>query len=123
MPVDGSGCFFKIWNGNDQISLINVFVEDIAHAFSQDWFNERLIDKLESLWGCSNASLLHFHLGMHIDFRPGVHCRISQRAYFEMVLKRFNYERMSSKSTPHDSSVKLSADDCPETPNEEDKKL
>ena len=53
----------QIWNGNDQISLINVFVEDIAHAFSQDWFNERLIDKLESLWGCSNVSPLHFHLG------------------------------------------------------------
>jgi len=122
-PVDGSGCFFKIWNGDDEISLLSVHVDDVAHAFSQDWLNKRLISKLESLWGCSNVSPLHFHLGMHIDYRPGVHCRISQRAYFEKVLKRFNYERMSAKSTPLDPAVKLSAEDCPKIPNEEDKKL
>ena len=122
-PVDGSGCFFKIWNGDNEISLLSVHVDDVAHAFSQDWLNKRLISKLESLWGCSNVSPLHFHLGMHIDYRPGVHCRISQRAYFEKVLKRFNYERMSAKSTPLDPAVKLSAEDCPKIPNEEDKKL
>jgi len=122
-PVDGSGCFFKIWNGDAEISLVNVHVDDIAHAFSQEWLNKRLVDRLESLWGCSNVGPLHFHLGMHIDLCPGKHVRISQKSYFEKVLKRFNYERMSSKSTPLDPAVKLSADDCPKTPNEEDKKL
>ena len=55
-PVDGPGCFFRIWNGDAEISLVNAYVDDLAHAFSQECLNKRLIDRLESLWGCSNVS-------------------------------------------------------------------
>ena len=57
---------------------------------------------------------------MHIDKNPQGDITLSQHAYCEWLLKRFNMESCSPATTPLSPGLILSIEDCPTTPDEAD---
>ena len=57
---------------------------------------------------------------MHIDRNLQGDITLSQRAYCERLLKRFNMESCSPATTPLSPGLILSIEDCPTTPDEAD---
>lgn len=80
--------------------------------------------KFQDLWGVSSVGPLKFYLGMEVDYVKGHYINISQRAYFEKVLKRFGYDKMKKAETPMDSTFKITVADSDgdEALDEADKK-
>ena len=126
-PLDGSGCFLQYCNGPDIICLLVIHVDDFVMAWSkhQKWLRDRVIDKLDSLFGLSDVGPISYHLGMQVYYERGVKVCISQETYWNKVLQRFGFDKANFKgvSTPLDITKPISAADCPEQPNEEDRRL
>jgi len=108
--VDGSECFWYYSDGDDK-GLFAVHVDDYMHAFNNKELDNRLVNKFSELWGVSGVGPIDFHLGMEIQFEKGKSATISQRVYFEKVLKRFGYDSMKPVDTPMDSTLKISIAD------------
>jgi len=123
VPLDASDCFWLLYNGPDMISLVVIHVDDWVHAFSNKFLDDRLVKEFTERWGVSDVGPVKFHLGMSVDYVRGRRVRISQRPYFEKLLKRFNFVNARPISTPMDPNVKLTTADCPAEPNEDDKRL
>jgi len=122
-PLDGSDCFWILYNGDDCISLLVMHVDDYVHAFSDPALNDRIVSVFTELWGVSGVGPVKMHLGMHVEYEAGKRVRIHQRTYIEKILKRFNMSDAKPQPTPMDPYIKLSSADCPETPNVDDRKL
>ena len=122
-PLDGSDCFWILYNGDDCISLLVMHVDDYVHAFSDPALNDRIVSVFTELWGVSGVGPVKMHLGMHVEYEVGKRVRIHQRTYLEKILKRFNMSDAKPQTTPMDPYTKLSSADCPATPNVDDKKL
>ena len=126
-PLDGSGCFLQYCNGPNVICLIVIHVDDFVMAWSryQKWLRDRVINKLDTLFGLSDVGPVSYHLGMQVYYERGVKVCISQQAYWDKVLQRFGFDKANFKgvSTPLDTTKPISASDCPEQPIEEDRRL
>jgi hypothetical protein len=122
-PLDGTDCFWILYNGDDCISLLVMHVDDYIHAYSDEALNDRIVSVFTELWGVSGVGPVKMHLGMHVEYEAGKRVKIHQRSYIEKILKRFNMLDAKAQPTPMDPYTKLSSADCPEKPNAEDKKL
>jgi hypothetical protein len=98
-------------------------VDDVAATASCDHLAFELRDELKRKFGISDAGELTWHLGMHIDIKPGVYAHISQRTYIESILRRFDMVGCKVAKTPMSDTYRVSTDDCPETVNEVDRQL
>jgi hypothetical protein len=119
--VDASECFWMYEDGKAK-ALFVVHVDDYVHAFNDASLDTRLVNKFKELWGVSGVGPLKFFLGMEIDFVKGSSVFISQKAYFEKVLKRFSYEKMKPITTPMETTVKISTTDDGQLLGDDDKR-
>jgi KUP system potassium uptake protein len=102
---------------------VTIYVDDYAHAYNQQWLKERLENTFNSLWGISGVGPITYHLGLQVDYKKGEYVRISQKAYFEKLMKRFSFDRLGASlktdgelkgtvDTPLDPE-RILFDDCP----------
>ena len=115
--VDASDCFWLLRSGKS-ISMLVIHVDDIAHAHNDAKMSATLKGKCKDLWGLSGDGPLEWFLGMRVDYIKGVSTSISQKAYLEAVLKRFDMEAVHPRKTPMETSLKISTADCPAQMND-----
>jgi hypothetical protein len=106
-PVDGTECLWLYDDGSAK-GLFAVHVDDFVHCHNSSELDSKLVSTFTELWGVSNVGPIAFHLGMEVCYVKGESITITQRAYFEKVLKRFGYEGLKSVDTPMDSTIKIS---------------
>ena len=82
--------------------------EEIIHGVKQD---------LEQVFKMKDLGEIHWLLNLKIDKISGT-INISQEAYIDNILARFNLQDAKSYSSPLDPNVKLSKDQCPTTDEE-----
>ena len=109
-PVDASECFWA-YNDGERKALFVVHVDDYVHAFNDATLDKILVDKFTKLWGVSSVGPLQFYLGMEVNYVKGQSVTVSQRAYFEKLLKRFGFEGMKPVDSPMDPAFKITAAD------------
>ena len=109
-PIDGSECLWMFNSGNKK-AIFCVHVDDYVLAYTDAELNTKLVSKFTELWGVSGTGPLKTHLGMEIDFVKGKHAIITQKMYFEKVLRRFGFATMKSVDTPMESTLKISLED------------
>jgi hypothetical protein len=101
-------------------------VDDLLITYSEA--GAALVDELKTScmrsWGMKvNDGEVGWHLGLKIVFKPGQSVFISQAAYTESILKRFDIGSLKSASTPMKEGCRISIDDCPSVVCEADREL
>jgi len=100
--------------------VTSTWTDDILGA-SSTIEGERLVkSQLGSSYEIKDLGKAKLILGIHIDRNPQGDITLSQRAYCERLLKRFNIEFCSLATTPLSPGLILSIKDCPTTPDEAD---
>jgi hypothetical protein len=117
-PLDASDCAFFL-ERDGYTSMLVIHVDDVAHAHNSDELSRRLKNTIRNLWGLSGEGEIKFFLGMQIDYRVGEYARIYQRTYLEAVLKRFDMMEAHPRGTPMETTIRISKDDSPKTPNDD----
>ena len=107
-PLDASECFWLYSDGTRK-ALAAFHVDDWVHGWTHKELDDKLVQTFTERWGVSGVGPLRFHLGMEVNFQKGKSADIMQRTYFQKVLARFGYSKMSSVDTPMDSTLKIFA--------------
>ena len=90
---------------HDENIYISVYVDDIALYASPSIHLTALVDELKKEFDLTDMGTASWLLGIHITYSPaGI--TLSQHAYIEKVLKRFDMDSSRPVSTPLD--IKLS---------------
>ena len=111
----------QIWSKvhDDELTLTSTWTNDVLGA-SSTLEGERLA-KLQLGWSYEIKDLgeAKFILGMRIDRNTDGDITLSQQAYCERLLNRFNMTFCSPTTTPLSPGIVLSSEDYPTTPDEE----
>jgi len=103
---------------DDELTLTSTWTDDILGA-SSTTKGERLAKaELGLSYEIKDLGEAKLILGMRIDRSAHGDVRLSQQAYCERLLKRFNMSECLPLATPLPSGLLLSAKDCPNTPEE-----
>lgn len=107
IAFDGSDCAYVLHEGNST-SMLVIHVDDVAHAHNSERLSKRLKDRLKELWGLSGCGPLEYFLGMQVVYIKGRSAHVSQQAYLEGVLRRFDMLDAHPKGTPMDTALRIS---------------
>ena len=100
---------------DDELTLTSTWTDDILGA-SSTTEGERLAKaELGLSYEIKDLGEAKLILGMRIDRSAHGDVRLSQQAYCERLLKRFNMSECLPLATPLPSGLLLSAKDCPNT--------
>jgi hypothetical protein len=85
---------------------ISIYVNDIALYGAPSSFVDNLIEQLKSEFEITDLGTASWILGLHITYTSeGIN--LSQTAYIEKVLKKFDMDQSRPVSTPLDKGTKL----------------
>lgn len=86
--------------------IISVYVDDIALYAAPSTDLETLISNLSTEFHLTDLGTANWLLGLHIEYNPtGI--TLSQRAYIEKILKKFNMDSSRPVSTPLTKGLQL----------------
>ena len=108
--------FYKANKDKNEVTVVAVHVDDCTIAAT----NLKLIDEfkagLRKHVEVTDLGELHWMLGVEIkrDRRAGT-IHMSQRAYIDSILRRYNFDELKPLSMPMDPAIRLTADQAPAT--------
>lgn len=103
----------------DEITLTSTWTDDILGASSTASGETRAKEELQSSHELKDLGKAQYILGMKIDVDETTgSIRLSQRAYVERIIERFNMSDAKIRSTPLPAGIVLSIDDAPQSAEE-----
>jgi len=105
---------------NEELTLTSTWTNDILGASSTIEGKEKAKAKLSSSYKIKDLGEVTFILGMQITQNDNSDVTLSQKAYAQHMLNRFNMSHCTPLSTPLLLGISLSMDDCPATLQEID---
>jgi len=105
---------------NDELILTSTWTDDILGASSTIEGENLAKSQLGSSYEIKDLGKAKLILGMRIDRNQKGDVTLSQQAYCEYLLKRFNMHFCSPTTTPLPPGLVISTKDCPSTPDEAD---
>jgi hypothetical protein len=108
--------FYKANKDKNEVTVVAVHVDDCTITAT----NLKLINEFKAgLWKhveVTDLSELHWMLGVEIkrDWRAGT-IHMSQHAYIDSILRRYNFNELKPLSMPMDLVIRLTADQAPTT--------
>ena len=92
--------------------LVVSHVDDMSIGCNQPKFVDQLESKVEQFFKINNLGRMQLFVGVQVSQSPGK-ISLSQDAYIERALKRFNMENCNPQRTPLSPGLKLRKSDCP----------
>jgi hypothetical protein len=103
----------------NSIIIIAVHVDDCTIAANNRKMIEDIKSKLGSRVEVTDLGELHWLLGIEVTRDREAHTvLLSQRAYIESIIRRFNFEDLKPVSTPMEPHIKLSSTQSPSSTHE-----
>lgn len=103
----------------DEFTLTSTWTDDVLGASSTKAGEEKAKDELGMSYEIKDLGEARYILGMRIDYdKETGTIRLSQHAYAERMLERFNMQDAKPRSTPLPAGITLSASDSPTNPEE-----
>jgi hypothetical protein len=113
-------CVYSKQVGNHFIYVV-LYVDDMLLVGNNMDVIKEVKSQLSSKFDMNDLGAANFILGMEIKRdRANNKLWLNQRKYVEMILQRFNMHGSKSVKVPIPIGVKLSADQCPKTQEEEE---
>jgi len=108
--------FYKLDKAKNEITVVAVHVDDCTIAASNLTLIEEFKAGLRQHVEVTDLGELHWMLGVEIkrDRQAGT-IHLSQRAYIDSILKRYNFDDLKPLSSPMDSSIRLTSEQSPAT--------
>ena len=104
---------------DNELTLISIWTDDVLGASSTIGGEKLAKSQLGSSYEIKDLGNAKFILGMRVDRNAQGDITLSQQAYCERLLKRFNISSCSPATTLLPSSIVLSIEDCPTISDEE----
>jgi hypothetical protein len=113
-------CVYSKQVGNHFIYVV-LYVDDMLLVGNNMDVIKEVKSQLSSKFDMKDLNVANFILGMEIKRdRANMKLWLNQRKYVEMILQRFNMHGSKPVKVPIPIGVKLSADQCPKTQEEEE---
>jgi hypothetical protein len=115
-PCRSDSCVYVKTSGSNRPIIYGIFVDDaicIHHPSDRaEW--EKIKREIKKTYDTTDKGEVRWMLGMEIirDRAKSV-LKISQAQYVKALLKRFGAPHLRVYSSPEESTIKLSKDDCP----------
>jgi hypothetical protein len=108
--------FYKTNKSKHEVTVVAVHVDDCTIAAS----NSRLIEEfkagLRQHVEVTDLGELHWMLGVEIKRdREAQTIHLSQRAYIDSILSRYNFDELKPLSSPMDPAIRLTSEQAPAT--------
>ena len=103
---------------DNELTLTSIWTDNILGASSTTKGKHLAKAELGLSYEIKDLGKAKLILGMQIDRSAHRDVRLSQQAYCEQLLKCFIMSECSPSATPLPSGLLLSAEDCPNTPEE-----
>jgi hypothetical protein len=109
---------FYTHKGNN-IAVLACHVDDCTITGSSQTLVQSYKDKLKQKYSLTDLGAANWLLGIKItrDLEART-VTLSQSTYIDSILTRFNFVDLKPFATPMDPSIRLSKDQCPQTPEE-----
>jgi hypothetical protein len=106
--------FFKWDRRKCELTIVAVHVDDCTMTATTIQLIHDLKDGLRQHVEVTDLGELHWMLGLEVQRdRVGHTIHLSQRAYINAILRRFNFDELKPLSTPMDVQVRLTSEQCP----------
>ena len=106
--------FYKWDKDKRELTIVAVHVDDCTIAASTIRLVDDLKDGLRKHVEVTGLGALHWMLGIEIRRdREGHTIHLSQRAYIDAILHRFNFIDIKPLSTPMDTQIRLTIEQSP----------
>lgn len=106
--------YFKVVVTKGELTIVVVHVDDCTIVANTIRLIEDLKAGLSKHFEVTDLGELHWMLGIEVKRdRPGRLVHLSQRAYIDAILRRYNLADLKPLSTPMDHQVRLSSDQAP----------
>ncbi|KAF7776615.1 hypothetical protein Agabi119p4_5008 [Agaricus bisporus var. burnettii] len=103
----------------DEITLTSTWTDDILGASSTEIGESTAKEELRSSHELKDLGQAKYILGRRIETDDTTGCiKLSQRAYSERIIKKFNMSDAKPRSTPLPAGIVLSVDDSPQSAEE-----
>ena len=111
--------FIKWDKAKRELTIVAVHVDDCTMTASTIRLIHDLKDGLRQHVEVTDLGELHWMLGLEIQRdRIGRTIHLSQRAYIDVILRRFNFNDLKPLSTPMDVQVRLTSEQSPKDATE-----
>jgi Reverse transcriptase (RNA-dependent DNA polymerase) len=111
--------FYKSNPRANELTVVAVHVDDCTIAATSPRLVNALKDGLRKHVEVTDLGELHWMLGIEVKRdREARTIHLSQRAYIDSILRRFNFDGLKPLSTPMDTQVHLRSEQAPTTPAE-----
>ena len=108
--------FYKQDKSKSEVTVVAVHVDDCTIAASNLTLIEEFKAGLRKHVEVTDLSELHWMLGVEIKRdREASTIHLSQRAYIDSILRRYNFDELKPLSTPMDPSIRLTSEQSPAT--------
>lgn len=103
----------------DEFTITSTWTDDVLGASTTTNGETRAKSELEVSYEIKDLGKAKYILGIRIDYDDANGTiRLSQRAYCERLLERFDMSDCRPRSTPLPAGITLNVDDCPSTEEE-----
>jgi hypothetical protein len=107
---------FFLRSTSDELTVVVVHVDDCTIAASSMELIMRLKDRIRTFVEVTDLGELHWLLGIEVTRNCDNHTlSLSQKAYLDSIIRRFNFEELKPVSNPMEPSTKLHSGQSPST--------
>ena len=101
------------WNTAKEFTIIRVAIDDLTITAANKDILHGVKKDLENIFNMKDLGEIHWLLNLKIDWnKQAGMISISQEAYIDSILERFNLQDAKIYSSPLDPNTKLSKDQC-----------
>jgi hypothetical protein len=113
-------CVYTKSNQRHQLTIVTVYVDDLIITGDDEQGIRSLKNALNGRFKMKDLGELRWCLGIEVN-RTDTGIEINQKQYLCSILQRFGMDQSKPVSTPADPNTKLTKNDCPQNPTEENK--
>lgn len=114
--LKSSSCTYR--KGHWLVAVI--YVDDIFVFSNESNSITEVIEAISKRYEVKDLGEIQHALGVKLDWRQVNSVRLTQRAYIESILKKYNMQECKGTPTPLDPRIKISKKDSPETLEEKE---
>jgi hypothetical protein len=108
--------------GNEGLAIIATAVDDLTITATNDKLLSKTKDNIKGQFNMKDLGEIYWLLNIKIERdRKAKTINLSQSAYIEKILKRFNLQEAKTVSMPVDPNTKLNKDQCAITEKQKDR--
>jgi hypothetical protein len=106
----------------DCVFIVGVHVDDITLSVNNEEWRKEVLAKLRKDFLVKDLGPLSYYLGIKVQHVNG-ETKLSQQAYIEKVVAKFNMEEANEAPTPGATGQQLSKEESPSTPSEKEEMM